>query len=1254
MTALVIGTGRAVEVLHDRGPAAPVGVDRWTGGSGYLIGGRLVLTVAHNVDYRQDPGDGGQLLVRTMEGSEFAARVVLVCDEPSRVDLALLEISAPQFDEHLPAVSFARVNRDSPAPVPSCWAVGFPQFGEAGPVLPEGSKKETWEVGGYILPGTKLRAGLLSLQVTSTPRPLPASLRGSEWEGMSGTAVFATDPDEGELAVGIVSMHNPPEGESALTVVPVTAVAGLQVVADHWWHRLGVTDPGALPVLPRQASPVGGRQRPGRDSAAAGRPLGEVTDPFALEVHRPVQPEDPQPGLPALPAYVPREHDTKLGSVVRAAAEGSSGIAVLVGGPSTGKTRACWEALLLLRDQDPGWRLWHPIDPDAALRELPAVGPRTVVWLNEAQRYLDVADVGLGERVAAGLRELLRDPARAPVLVLATLWFEFWGGLTARPAGVADPHAQARELLDGQGITMPKAFTVAELQRLGETGDPRLAEAAAALDGQVIQFLAGAPELLARYRNAPPAAAALINAAIDARRLGMGIGLPQAFLETAAPGYLTDDEWDAQDEHWLEQALVYTAVPCKGVRGPLTRIRPHAASSRVPGPGSQNGDKQPAGGQASIAGVPQYRLADYLEQHGRHERKSQIPLADFWAAAANQAVPGDQAALGDAAHARGLYRDAAQLHKNAAANGNLHAVFYLANPPHYLRNDIHPVRWAIEHVPLDDPHGVAALLDRLQEAGAQDQVTALAKRAAARVTLADPGAVAVLLGSLQEAGAQDQVTALAKRAAARVTLADPGAVAVLLGSLRDAGAQDQVTALAKRAAAQVTLADPGGVAVLLDWLREAGAQGQVTALLDRAPAAQVTFADPRGVAVLLDWLREAGAQGQVTALLDRAPAAQVTLADPAGVDMLLRSLREAGGQDQVTALAERAAKDIPVASPVGVVVLLRSLREAGAQDQVTALAERAAAQVTLADPRGVAMLLGWLQEAGAQEQAAELLDRAPADQVALADPAGVDMLLGSLPPDQAATLAERAAKDIPVASPVGFARLLSSLPPDQATALAEGTAVQVVRANPGRVAMLLYSLREAGAQDQATALAERAAAQAPLTNPFDVVSLLDQLQKAGAQDQVTALAKRAANQVALDDPRGVAALLDQLQDAGAQDQVTALAKRAANQVALDDPRGVAALLDHLRWAGAQDQVTVLLDRAPADQVALADPAGVDMLLGSLREAGDQDQVALLVDRLPGEGLFELFSGQGNNQALYQFGRNADGSPAEPWGWEGLE
>lgn len=79
------------------------------------------------------------------------------------------------------------------------------------------------------------------------------------------------------------------------------------------------------------------RARPRREEPA-GRLLAEVTDPFALEVHHPVQPDAPHRGLPALPVYVPREHDRELAAVVMAATGGSSGIAVLVGGSSTGKT----------------------------------------------------------------------------------------------------------------------------------------------------------------------------------------------------------------------------------------------------------------------------------------------------------------------------------------------------------------------------------------------------------------------------------------------------------------------------------------------------------------------------------------------------------------------------------------------------------------------------------------------------------------------------------------------------------------------------------------------------------------------------------------------------------------------------------------------------------------------------------------------------------------------------------------------------
>ena len=833
--------------------------------------------------------------------------------------------------------------------------------------------------------------------------------------------------------------------------------------------------------------------RPGSGAAAAGRPLEEVTDPFALEVHRPVQPEDAPPGLPALPAYVPREHDTALGRVVEAGAEGRSRIAVLVGGSSTGKTRACWEALQLLRDQEPGWRLWHPIDPsrpDAALRELPAIGPRTVVWLNEAQFYLDVADGGLGERVAAGLRELLRDPARAPVLVLATLWPQFWDGLTARPAGGADPHAQARELLAGHDITVPAAFTAPQLQRLSNAGDARLALAAtAARDGQVIQFLAGAPELLARYRNAPPAAAALINAAMDARRLGTGIGLPQAFLAAAVPGYLTGTEWDQLDDDWLEQALAYATRPGNGIPGPLTRIRPRNSGPRH-AEGTAGTDHD---------GMSLYRLADYLDQHGRRHRHALIPPPSFWTAAP-RAQPADLTTLAAAGRARGLSQAAAQLLKSTVARGDPRAGANIIAILHGLHpGDHRPAQWVTVDVALDldNPFDVVDLLRSLREAGAQDQVTALAGRAAAHIPLDNPHGVAFLLRDLREAGAQDQVTALAGRAAAHIPLDDPFDVASLLDGLREAGAQDQVTALlARDPAAHVALDDPGTVAGLLYDLREAGAQDQVTALAERA-AAHIPLDNPTAVAFLLDGLREAGAQDQVTTLLARDPAAHIPLDNPDGVAFLLRVLREAGAQDQVTALAERAAH-VALDDPRGVARLLDGLREAGAQDQATALAERAAAHIPLDDPHDVARLLPSLREAGAQDQVTALLARDPAAHVALDD--------------------------------------------------------------PGAVAWLLRSLREAGAQDQVTALLARdPAAHVALDDPGTVAELLDGLREAGAQDQVTALAERAAHvalaeraaRVALYDPGAVAWLLRSLREAGAEEQVTLLVDRLPGEGLFD-------------------------------------------------------------------------------------------------------
>ena len=279
---------------------------------------------------------------------------------------------------------------------------------------------------------------------------------------------------------------------------------------------------------------------PDRDQEP-GRPIGQW-DPHDLEVHpaggiaraasraQPVQ---------LLPGYVERAHDRTLAAVVQEVSAGRSRMVVLVGSSSTGKTRACWEAVQPLAAH--GWRLWHPFDPtraEAALADLSRVGPRTVLWLNEAQHYL--GHHTLGEQIASAVHTLLTSPDHGPVLVLGTLWPEYADQYAAPPRPQApDPHSQVRELLAGRTVTVPDVFddhALAACAVLAQDGDRLLADALtrAHQHGRLTQDLAGAPALLDRYEHGTPAARALLQAAMDARRLGAGLLLPQAFLADAA------------------------------------------------------------------------------------------------------------------------------------------------------------------------------------------------------------------------------------------------------------------------------------------------------------------------------------------------------------------------------------------------------------------------------------------------------------------------------------------------------------------------------------------------------------------------------------------------------------------------------------------------------------------------------------------------------------------------------------------------
>jgi hypothetical protein len=486
-----------------------------------------------------------------------------------------------------------------------------------------------------------------------------------------------------------------------------------------------------------------------------GRPIDQC-DPLALEVHPAIQVSGAGAPADLLPGYVPRAHDIRLREIAdQVLGGGSSRLVTLVGGSSTGKTRACWELVQYLDRREPGrWWVWHPYDPtrpEAAVQTLAEVGPYTVVWLNEAQCYLMPADVGLGERIAAGLRSLLHDPARGPVLVLATVWPQYWSALTTRPeAGEPDPCAQARDLLTGTAITAPDAFTPSEMAGLDATEvDPRLWLAANdAEGGRITQYLAGAPELENRYRTAPPAAKAIIQVAMDARRLGHPLALPHALLEQAAPSYLDDHDWDSLGEDWLEQALAYTTRPCKGARGPLTRIRVRPS------------DPNPAGGQQ-----PCYRLADYLEQNGRSHRAGVYPPDSLWSAFAATVTDSDLLAiLGQRAEARGRYQHAIWLYTRAVDLGSVHALRALSMLREQAGDSVGAEALAHQAADRGSAQGLLGLARQRERAGDTEGAEALYRRAADR---GNTHALLILAGQRKRAGDTEGAEALYRQAVDR-------------------------------------------------------------------------------------------------------------------------------------------------------------------------------------------------------------------------------------------------------------------------------------------------------------------------------------------------------------------------------------------------------------------------------------------------------------------------------------------------------
>lgn len=305
----------------------------------------------------------------------------------------------------------------------------------------------------------------------------------------------------------------------------------------------------------------------------------EVTDRAVLGIHPAIPlPASADPSLPEeLPLYVRRDVDDDLRAWI-AARRGSGGFLLIVGPAAAGKTRTAHQ---LIQDMLPSWPLLMPASAEkltAYIHAAPEAGD-LVIWLDELQNYL-----GPGGLSAALIRRILIGPQ--PVIIIGTIWPHVYDTLTTPPARSGDsPTAglawhelggDVREILATlpRRIDLQPSFTAAEQDRARAVADrdPRIAEALA--HGRNLpETLAAAPDLIRRWIHAAdPYGAAVITAAVTARRCGHRLPLPPAVLLPLAQHALTPEQRAHARPDWFQTAVHWARMPVRGTAAPLLAL----------------------------------------------------------------------------------------------------------------------------------------------------------------------------------------------------------------------------------------------------------------------------------------------------------------------------------------------------------------------------------------------------------------------------------------------------------------------------------------------------------------------------------------------------------------------------------------------------------------------------------------------------------------------------------------------------------
>ncbi|WP_181786499.1 hypothetical protein [Streptomyces phytophilus] len=239
--------------------------------------------------------------------------------------------------------------------------------------------------------------------------------------------------------------------------------------------------------------------------------------------------------------------------------------------------------------------------------------------------------------------------------------------------------------------------------------DPRLFESYEQGGGgnsRITQFLAGAPAQLERYQNAPEHIKAIVDAAVDLRRMGHSPLIPRPLLTEMATLAMDDEVLARLSDDWIEEGIKYALAPCRGASGLLIRNHP------MPGALSDS-DRA-------------YRVSDYLEQVGRKERSNMPPQPSFLFTVLRHVRDVEQLrSIATALEERGRCFYAAQLLLRASDLGDFESARMLAGLLEFAEDCIGAAQIMETNYLSGGPAGIEWLAYHLLRSGEQERAEAL-------------------------------------------------------------------------------------------------------------------------------------------------------------------------------------------------------------------------------------------------------------------------------------------------------------------------------------------------------------------------------------------------------------------------------------------------------------------------------------------------------------------------------------------------